>query len=148
MLYGQKKGINREKYRIHIAETDEKMTIDGILDEKPWTTAERTGNFQRVTPTDTGFAISLTEVMLTYDKMNIYVGIICRDSKPGKRPVESLRRDYNFLKNDNFMLFLDTYNNQTNGFAFGISAAGAQTGPRPSRWGQGPTCRWRRATAL
>ena len=40
-------------------------------------TAERTGKFQRVTPTDTGYAKAQTEVMLTYDKSNFYVGIIC-----------------------------------------------------------------------
>ncbi|GIS71633.1 MAG: hypothetical protein CM1200mP10_12100 [Candidatus Neomarinimicrobiota bacterium] len=44
----------------------------------------------------------------------------------GKRPVESLRRDFSFPKNDNFIIFMDTYNDQTNGFAFGVSAAGAQ----------------------
>jgi hypothetical protein len=126
-LFSQTRGINREKYRINISRTDMPIKIDGILDEEPWMTAERTGKFQRVTPTDTGFAKAQTEVMLTYDKSNIYVGIICHDPTPGKRPVESLRRDYNFTKNDNFMIFLDTYNDQTNGFAFGISAAGAQT---------------------
>lgn len=123
----QIKAINREKYRIHINQTGGKMKVDGILDEEPWMMAERTGRFQRVTPTDTGYAIAQTEVMLTYDKSNLYVGIICHDPTEGKRPVESLRRDYNFMKNDNFMLFLNTYNDQTNGFAFGISAAGAQT---------------------
>ena len=104
-----------------------RLTIDGILDEEPWVSAERTQKFQRVTPTDTGFAKAQTEVILTYDKTNLYVGIICHDPTPGKRPVESLRRDYTFMKNDNFMLFLNTYNDQTNGFAFGISPAGAQT---------------------
>lgn len=126
-LLSQTKGINREKYRIHIHRTDKPITIDGILDEEPWSVAERTGRFQRVTPTDTGYAISQTEVILTYDESNFYVGIICHDPVPGKRPVQSLRRDYNFTDNDNFMIFLDTYNDQTNGFAFGISAAGAQT---------------------
>ena len=126
-LSGQPAGINRDKYRIHIKQTGEKINIDGILDEESWKTAERTGKFQRVTPTDTGYAIAQTEVTLTYDELNFYVGIICYDPTPGKRPVESLRRDYSFVKNDNFMIFLDTYNDQTNGFAFGISAAGAQT---------------------
>ena len=126
-LLSQTRGINRDKYRINISQTDKPMNIDGVLDEEPWMTAERTGKFQRVTPTDTGYAIAQTEVMLTYDKSNFYVVIICHDPTPGKRPVESLRRDYNFMKNDNFMLFLDTYNDQTNGFAFGISVAGAQT---------------------
>jgi len=123
----QNKAVNRDKYRINIVETDKPVTVDGILDEEPWLTAERTQKFQRVTPTDTGFAKAQTEVMLTYDKTNFYVGIICHDPTPGKRPVESLRRDYTFMKNDNFMLFLNTYNDQTNGFAFGISPAGAQT---------------------
>ena len=40
--------------------------------------------------------------------------------------MESLRRDFTFGKNDNFIVFIDTYNDQTNGFAFGISPAGAQ----------------------
>jgi hypothetical protein len=126
-LLGQSRGVNREKYLIHIKQTSGKMNIDGVLDEESWKTAERTGKFQRVTPTDTGYAIAQTEVMLTYDELNFYVGVICYDPTPGKRPVESLRRDYTFTRNDNFMVFLDTYNDQTNGFAFGISAAGAQT---------------------
>jgi len=126
-VFCQNKGINRQKYHISIIETDKPIKVDGILDEETWQKAERTGKFQRVTPTDTGFAIAQTEVMLTYDRSNLYVGIICLDPKKGKRPVESLRRDYTFMKNDNFMIFLNTYNDQTNGFAFGISAAGAQT---------------------
>ena len=126
-LQGQSRGINRDKYRINITQTTENINVDGLLDEEVWKSAECTGKFQRVTPTDTGYAIAQTEVRLTYDELNLYLGIICHDPTPGKRPVESLRRDYNFTRNDNFMLFLDTYNDQTNGFAFGISAAGAQT---------------------
>lgn len=125
-IFSQSRGINRDKYHINIVRTDETISIDGILDEEVWKRAERTGEFHRVTPTDTGFAIARTEVMLTYDDLNLYVGVICHDPTPGKRPVESLRRDWGFNRNDNFMIFLDTYNDQTNGFAFGISAAGAQ----------------------
>lgn len=126
-VYCQTRGVNRDKYKIHITQTDKPIIVDGILDEEPWMTAEHAEKFQRVTPTDTGFARAQTEVMLTYDKSNFYVGILCYDPTAGKRPVESLRRDYSFMKNDNFMLFLNTYNDQTNGFAFGISAVGAQT---------------------
>src|SRR5664280_7379 len=126
LLPGQSKGINREKYHINIKQTNNTITIDGIMDEPAWLTADKATHFQRVLPTDTGFAIAQTEVRVIYDESNIYVGIICWDSTPGKRPVESLRRDFNFLKNDNFVVFLDTYNDQTNGFAFGVSAAGAQ----------------------
>ena len=37
-----------------------------------------------------------------------------------------MRRDFSFGKNDNFLLFLDPFNNQTTGFTFGSNAAGAQ----------------------
>ncbi len=126
ILFSQSRGINRDKYRVNINETKEVITIDGILDEPVWQTADKATHFQRVLPTDTGFAIAQTEVKVTYSESTLYVGIICYDPTPGKRPVESLRRDFNFLKNDNFIVFIDTYNDQTNGFAFGVSAAGAQ----------------------
>jgi len=126
ILSGQSKGINREKYRINTTETNNTINVDGILDEPAWATADIATHFQRVLPTDTGFAIAQTLVRVIHNESTLYIGIVCYDSTPGKRPVESLRRDFNFLKNDNFVVFLDTYNDQTNGFAFGVSAAGAQ----------------------
>lgn len=125
-LAGQTKGVNREKYRIHIRKTQAPITIDGLLEEDAWTRAESAANFQRVTPTDEGLAVAKTEVRVTYDDASLYIGIVCYDPTPGKRPVESLRRDFAFGKNDNFIAFIDTYNDLTNGFAFGVSAAGAQ----------------------
>lgn len=125
-LSAQTRGVNRDKYRIHAMRTDEHITIDGILDENAWKLAEPTGKFQRVTPTDTGYAIAQTVAYVTYDNTNLYVGAICYDPTPGKRPAESMKRDFSFNLNDNFMFFIDTYNDQTNGFAFGITAAGSQ----------------------
>ena len=123
---GQSKAVNRGKYQIHIGHTDEKIDLDGILDEETWKNAEGTGKFQRVTPTDTGYAIAQTRVMVAYDDANLYLAAICYDPTPGKRPVQSLRRDFTFMGNDNFALFLDTYNDQINGFGFYVSAAGVQ----------------------
>jgi hypothetical protein len=123
--FGQSRGINRDKYQIGIKKTSERINIDGVLDEKVWSTAEMATHFQRVQPTDTGFAIAQTEVRLTYDDRNFYMAITCLDPTPGKRPVESLRPDFQFNKNDNFLVFIDTFNDQTNGFSFGVSAAGS-----------------------
>ncbi len=126
VLFGQTKGINRDKYRIHIEEATGPITVDGVLDEPAWQNAQIATNFQRVLPIDTGLAVAQTAVKVTYSPTTLYVGIVCYDPTPGKRPVESLRRDFSFLKNDNFIVFMDTFNDQTNGFAFGVSAAGAQ----------------------
>ncbi len=40
--------------------------------------------------------------------------------------VESLRRDFNFTNNDNFLVFIDPFEDQTTGFSFGANANGAQ----------------------
>ena len=48
------------------------------------------------------------------------------DTIPGKRTMESFKRDFAFANNDNFLAFFDTFLDQTNGFSFGISASGAK----------------------
>lgn len=125
-LLSQNKAMNRDSYRLHMKRVEELIQVDGELSEDAWKNAEVARNFHRVLPTDEGYAHSQSEVMMCYDKNNCYIAIICHDTVAGKRPVESLRRDFSFGKNDNFIVFIDTYNDQTNGFAFGISAAGAQ----------------------
>jgi hypothetical protein len=126
VIHCQEKAVNRDRYRIGISPSSEAIKIDGVLDERSWQLSDTAGNFIRVTPVDTGFATAQTTVFVTYDRNNLYVGAICYDPSPGKRPVESLRRDFVFSKNDNFRIHIDTYNNFTNGFVFGVSAAGAQ----------------------
>ena len=96
------------------------------MDEPVWMKTDVARNFQRVLPTDTGYAAAQTEVRVAYNESTMYMAVICYDPTPGKRPVESLRRDFSFGKNDNFLIFIDTYNDQTNGFSFGVSPAGAQ----------------------
>jgi hypothetical protein len=125
VLSGQDRGINRDKYKIKTVKSDSEIKIDGILDDQVWRSAGKAVSFQRVEPTDTGFAKAQTEVQVSYDSKTIFFAITCFDPTPGKRPVESLRPDFTFYKNDNFLLFMDTFNDQTNGFSFGITAAGS-----------------------
>ena len=125
-LLSQSLTPNRDDYRIRAMRVDQPLTLDGELGEDIWAQAERAKDFYRVLPIDTGFASAQTEVMVAYDDNHIYMALISHDTTRGKRPVESLRRDFSFGLNDNFLAFIDTYNDQTNGFSFGISAAGAQ----------------------
>lgn len=126
ILYAQSEPVNRAAYRLTAIQTDQVIKIDGLLDEEIWSEAETTTPFFRITPIDTGYARAQTEVMVSYDEEFIYMGITCYDPTPGKRPAESYRRDWSFNKNDNFFAAIDTYNDQTNGFAFGVNAVGAQ----------------------
>ena len=113
-------------YQLHIHETSSLIKIDGIVDEKGWQDAETATNFYMVLPMDTSYAELRTDVKMTYDKQNLYLVAICYHDSSGPYMVESLKRDFSFVKNDNFLLFMDPFDDQTNGFSFGANAAGAQ----------------------
>jgi hypothetical protein len=125
-VLSQSTAVNRNDYILHAVKTGQSMVIDGRLEEKIWSKAEKTTSFHRITPIDTGYARAQTEVSIAYDNEFIYMGIVCYDPMPGKRPAESYRRDWNFGRNDNFFAAIDTYNDQTNGFAFGVNCVGGQ----------------------
>ncbi len=102
------------------------MTIDGNERDEAWRSAQKADNFFMITPMDTSKATVSTEVRMCYDDRNIYLLGICHKKLSGPYMVESLRRDFAFGKNDNFLVFIDPFDDQVNGFAFGANAAGAQ----------------------
>ena len=113
-------------YRLHIKETKSPVKIDGSIDEDAWKDTDVAKDFFMVLPVDTGRATQPSEIRMTYDAKHIYLAAIFYNNPPGAYVVESLRRDFSFGKNDNFLLFMDPFNNQTTGFSFGANAAGAQ----------------------
>jgi hypothetical protein len=117
---------NNESIQLNIRKTSLPITIDGTMNDEAWKEAEVATDFFMVLPMDTSYARLRTEVRMTYDNNNIYLIAICFQNKPGPYYVESLRRDFNFGKNDNFIFFMDPFDDQTNGFSFGSNAAGAQ----------------------
>lgn len=112
------------KYYIHKA-TDV-INLDGLMNEQSWLKAQAVNKFPMVLPMDTSVSKVPTEVRMTYDENNLYIIAICTKVGDGVDMIESLKRDWNFGKNDNFLLFMDTYGDLTNGFSFGTSAVGAQ----------------------
>lgn len=99
--------------------------IDGVIDEA-WLMAETADNFNMVLPMDTSKALVKTAVKMSYDNDHLYLIAICYTKPDQAYMVESLKRDFAFGKNDNFLLFMDPFDDQTNGFSFGSNAAGAQ----------------------
>jgi len=122
-LWAQKKN---ESYQLNLHRATSPIKIDGVLDEEAWQKAEVATDFYMVLPMDTSAARVRTEVRMTYDNEHLYLIATCFHLLPGRYFVESLRRDFTFGKNDNFLLFMDTFDDQTNGFSFGANAAGAQ----------------------
>lgn len=122
-LMGQKKNAS---FQLHIQQAVSAIQIDGAMDEPAWQQADSTSRFFMVLPMDTSLADLHTMVKMTYDGRNLYLLAVCYNGGPGPYMVESLRRDFNFGKNDNFLLFMDPFDDKTNGFSFGANAAGAQ----------------------
>ena len=123
-LLAQKKN---ESYQLHISRATSPVILDGAVDEPAWQAAEVASDFWMVLPMDTSRAKVRTDVRMTYDDHNVYLSAVCfLGDVPGPYIVESLRRDWNFGKNDNFIFFMDPFDDQTNGFTFGTNAAGAQ----------------------
>ncbi len=121
-IFAQKKN---ESYKYNISKNSLPIKIDGIIEEEAWQKTQLATDFYMMLPMDTSKANLRTEVRMTYDDKFIYIS--GDNYIPHKTyMVESLRRDWNFGKNDNFLLIMDTFNDQTNGFAFGLNAAGGQ----------------------
>ncbi|MFT3704032.1 MAG: DUF5916 domain-containing protein [Agriterribacter sp.] len=122
--------VNAQKknasFQLHIHKASSPIRIDGISDEQSWIDAEPTSDFHMILPMDTSMANVRTVVRMSYDNENLYLLAECFNLKSGRHMVESLRRDFAFLKNDNFLLFMDTFEDQTTGFSFGANAFGAQ----------------------
>lgn len=102
------------------------IKIDGVIEEPDWMVAQKADNFYRILPIDTGYAYQQSAILMTYDDKALYLAQIFYDTIPGKRIMESYRRDFSFGNNDNFLVFFDTFLDQTNGFSFGVSASGAK----------------------
>ncbi len=122
-VFSQKKN---DPFNLNIKKTNFPIVIDGSMDDKAWSEADVAQDFNMILPMDTSKAVVKTEVRMTYDDENIYVIAVCFKSLEGANMVESMRRDFNFGKNDNFIFFIDPFNDLTNGFSFGANAVGAQ----------------------
>jgi hypothetical protein len=115
-----------EYIQYHIHRASSPLHIDGVADEPAWQTAELASDFYMVLPMDTSKATVRTEVKMLYDDKNFYLVATNYEKLEGDYMVESLRRDFSFGRNDNFLLFIDPFDDQTNGFTFGANAMGAQ----------------------
>ena len=121
--FAQKKNND---FNYYIKKVDSKIKIDGKSDDIAWANCQIATDFFQVLPMDTSKAKVKTDVKFCYDDKNLYVLFINYNYIKGSNMVESMKRDWNFGKNDNDLLFIDTFNDLTTGFSFGSNARGGQ----------------------
>ena len=120
-------GFFSQQKALLIKKAIDPIELDGVLSENSWKNAFVADDFYQVYPSDSIMAIEKTKVMMCFDDQNIYVAAVCMDnSMEDDFVVSSLRRDYSFPVNDAFAVFLDPFNDKTNGFSFSTNPFGVQ----------------------
>ncbi|MFL2591070.1 MAG: DUF5916 domain-containing protein [Flavobacteriaceae bacterium] len=115
---------------------DSDINIDGIADEPSWKKAEFSSDFWQYFPVDSIKANEQTKFKVLYDEENLYL-LIISDFGDDDYVVSSLKRDWSSRNNDSMTLVLDTFNDATNAFIFGISAEGIRREGLISNGGNG-----------
>ena len=116
-----------QKRSLVIKKAIDVIQLDGELNENSWNKAEIADNFYRQFPIDSGYSSTKTSVKMTFDNHYLYVGAICYDENPEKEfVVTSLQRDYSYPISDAFAVFIDPFNDKTNGFSFSVNPYGVQ----------------------
>lgn len=115
----------RSQFNYNIVKTQDKIILDGDVNDPAWLAAEEIENFYNHWPIDSGMAKNVTKVKVTYDDNFIYVAATCYDN--GSRVIQSLKRDSDkHWRSDAFSIAFDPINVRTNGVFFGVNAGGAQ----------------------
>ncbi|MFC3880067.1 DUF5916 domain-containing protein [Algoriphagus namhaensis] len=105
---------------------DTPITIDGEIDEI-WGMADSAYNWMQYFPYDSSLAVNQSVAKVLYDDKNVYVlGIMYNATDDRTYVTPSLRRDFRGAANDNFTVILDTFQDKTNAFTFGINPFGVR----------------------
>ena len=115
-----------EKRVVSAMRTAEEIRIDGDLEEKAWQLAESAEDFFRAVPNRGIRAEPMTEAMVLYDETTLYIGFRCFEPDMTQLRETMTRRDSRIWEDDAVEVVLDTYDDDRNGFVFGVNTLGTQ----------------------
>ena len=111
---------------IEAVATDSPPKIDGALNDSCWQKAAQSGNFIQYDPLPGEPATQPTKVYLAYDRNRLYVAFECFKDDMNRLAANSTRRDARFFSDDYVEVFLDTYLDKRNCYAFALNPLGTQ----------------------
>src|SRR5687768_16268690 len=91
---------------------DERIVLDGRLDEEAWRRAVPARDFIQQDPDNGKPATEPTEVRILFTSTALYMGVTAYDSEPDEWLGYHRRRDDLLQSDDRFMWNIDTFNNQ------------------------------------
>ena len=105
-------------------EPDERIALDGQLNEPVWGRADVAGGFLQQEPTEGQPGTENTEVWIVFDEDNLYIGAMLHDSNPEGILGYQKQRDQPLTSDDRFMFILDTFLDGRTGYFFETNPAG------------------------
>lgn len=106
--------------------TDQKIIVDGALDDPAWQSAEQITGFTQREPEDGKPSKEETVVRVLYDRESLYVSAYCHDRTPNRIIISDLNRDFDLQEQDYFSVVLDTFHDRRNGYYLGVTPLGNQ----------------------
>ena len=104
---------------------DEKIAVDGHLEEAAWTRAVPITDFKQFEPQNGEPGTERTEIRIIFDKDNLYIGGEFFDTDPKGMLGNQMVRDGGLGADDRFIWVLDPFNDTTSGYYFETNPAGA-----------------------
>ncbi len=118
------------------------IVVDGKLDDEVWKQATPASHFLQSEPHDGQPATEETEVRVSYDGANLYVGAYLHDHEPDRIIVNDIRKDFQEQDQDDFEVLLDTFRDHQNGYVFITNALGAKADRQVAKEGREVNPSW------
>ncbi len=135
LIYGQ-------TLTVYSLNENQRILIDGRLDEAAWTRADSIDRLTMVEPEENRPAGQRTVVRVLADSRNIYVGVQCYDDQPSRIISYSKIRDDNMSSEDRIKFVFDTYLDQRSGYVFAINPEGTRYDALVARFGESENADW------
>ncbi|HUE89856.1 MAG TPA: DUF5916 domain-containing protein [Vicinamibacterales bacterium] len=103
---------------------DERIELDGVLDEPVWLRAVPATDFRQQEPIEGAPPSERTEVRVAFSANSLYIGAHLFDSDPAGIKGFQQRRDAGLGSDDRFMWILDTFRDGRTAYFFEINPAG------------------------
>ena len=126
-----------EKRKIFAKKVSEEIVLDGEMNESFWKNSTPSSGYVQYSPRDSVPAELDTEFRVAYDDRFLYILAKMEDISSKKFILGDLKRDFFGGSTDYISFTFDTFQDETNGYNFGLSPYGIQREALLSNGGEG-----------
>jgi Domain of unknown function (DUF5916) len=112
--------------RIRAGTLADHVTIDGLLNEPAWASAETSDTFLQADPAEGAAPTARTVVRVLASPKAIVVGIVCEDPDPTRIVSFSVRRDAPLTSEDHVRVVIGPFRDGRSGYVFAVNPSGAR----------------------